>query len=483
MLAGNASDIFELHHPWAQCYGGYQFGQWASQLGDGRVVSLFEVQAEGKDRFELQLKGAGMTPYSRFADGNAVLRSSIREFLVSEHLNALGLPTTRALALTLLPERKALRERIEPCAIVTRCAPSWIRFGTFDLLRRRGDRKTIKVLADYVIEHVYGGDEKLLANLRPSKTARNRYVQLYRQVVRRTATLAAKMQGHGFLNGVLNTDNTSVLGLCIDFGPFSFLDTFDSSYTPNHDDAQLRYSYKMQPTIFWWNCLRLGEALGELMGCGDNVAEMFGRADFLAHEEPEDVLEPVLAEAERIITDCSEDFRYAFREEYKRTMSRRLGVPLETEADLDLVSNLLEVLESCELDFPTFFVGLCEPDATGSSIIKDMQGNFGGLGRPAAEDKVDSWLTTFRRKLQQSSVVQDDEWRRGMLQSNPRFVLRNWILDEVIRRVEKDGERAILSEVLHCCTHPYDDYRSTPAERYCAPPASGSADLQCSCSS
>lgn len=234
-VSGNK--LYDGHHPWAQCYGGYQFGQWASQLGDGRAISLLEVQAKGKERFELQLKGAGKTPYSRFADGNAVLRSSIREFLVSEYLHALGIPTTRALALTLLPERNALRERVEPCAIVTRAAQTWIRIGTFDLLRRRGDRTTLKKLADYCIDHVFGGEDKLVEGLSDSvKTKGNRYAKLYRQITRRNALLVGKMQAYGFMNGVLNTDNTSIYGLSMDYGPFAFMDTFDAAYTPNHDE-------------------------------------------------------------------------------------------------------------------------------------------------------------------------------------------------------------------------------------------------------
>lgn len=232
-VSGNK--IYPGCHPWAQCYGGYQFGQWASQLGDGRAISLLEVTGEGKERFEIQLKGAGMTPYSRFADGNAVLRSSIREYLVSEHLHALAIPTTRALALTLLPHQNALRERIEPCAIVTRAAQSWIRIGTFDLLRRRGDRATTKKLADYCIEHVFGGESNLLKDT-PSARKGNRYENLYREVVYRSASLVGKLQAYGFMNGVLNTDNTSIFGLSMDYGPFAFMDIFDPSYTPNHDE-------------------------------------------------------------------------------------------------------------------------------------------------------------------------------------------------------------------------------------------------------
>jgi len=275
ILTWDESKPNEGIYPWAQCYGGYQFGQWAGQLGDGRAISLFETtNPSTKTRYEIQLKGAGRTPYSRFADGRAVLRSSIREFVVSEYLNAINIPTTRALSLTLNKGSKIMRERIEPGAIVARFAQTWIRFGTFDLQRMRGDRKTLRIIADYTAEHVYGGWDKLPSKL-PKGDAKevhnqtntgigkdavegegvdseNRYARLYRAILRANALTVAKWQAYGFMNGVLNTDNTSILGLSIDFGPFAFLDTFDPTYTPNHDDHMLRYSYRNQPTIIWW---------------------------------------------------------------------------------------------------------------------------------------------------------------------------------------------------------------------------------------
>lgn len=219
LVSGNGGFEDEVY-PWAQCYGGWQFGQWAGQLGDGRAISLFEAtNPSTHERYELQLKGAGTTPYSRFADGRAVLRSSIREFIVSEYLHRIGIPSTRALSLTLLPAEFAERERLEPCAVVCRFAQSWIRIGTFDLLRNRGDRANLRKLADYV------RDEVLQL---PPHTAEegkgNRYEEMYREIVRRNAETVAKWQAYAFMNGVLNTDNTSVLGLSLDFGPFAFMD-------------------------------------------------------------------------------------------------------------------------------------------------------------------------------------------------------------------------------------------------------------------
>ena len=213
-------------YPWAQCYGGFQFGQWAGQLGDGRAISLFEsTNPSTGQRFELQLKGAGLTPYSRFADGKAVLRSSIREFIVSEALHALGIPSTRALSLTLLPHSNVLRERVEPGAIVLRFAQSWLRLGNFDILRARGDRELIRKLSTYVAEDVFGGWENLPARLAdpenpkncppvdrgvtaldiqgPRDVAENRFTRLYREIARRNAVTVAHWQAYGFMNGVL----------------------------------------------------------------------------------------------------------------------------------------------------------------------------------------------------------------------------------------------------------------------------------------
>lgn len=241
-LYGWDEEKLEGGYPWAQCYGGFQFGQWAGQLGDGRAISLFEATnpSSGK-RYELQLKGAGMTPYSRFADGKAVLRSSIREYIVSEALNAIGIPSTRALSLTLLPDSKVARERIEPGAIVLRFAESWLRLGSFDILRARGDSVLLRKLATYVAEDVFGGWEKLPARLEdpdkptespdpkrgvaastiegPDDAAENRFTRLYREIVRRNATTVAKWQAYGFMNGVLvshvlHVDEQTKLTLC-----------------------------------------------------------------------------------------------------------------------------------------------------------------------------------------------------------------------------------------------------------------------------
>ncbi|KAH8888377.1 UPF0061-domain-containing protein [Thozetella sp. PMI_491] len=493
-------------YPWAQCYGGFQFGSWAGQLGDGRAISLFEsTNPETGVRYEVQLKGAGLTPYSRFADGKAVLRSSIREFVVSEALHALRIPTTRALALSLLPHSKVRRETVEPGAIVVRFAQSWLRFGNFDILRARGDRPLIRRLATYIAEDVFGGWETLPARLEdpdkpanqtgeirrglpekelegPEETQENRFARLYREIVRRNALVVAKWQAYGFMNGVLNTDNTSIFGLSIDFGPFAFLDNFDPAYTPNHDDHALRYSYRNQPTIIWWNLVRLGEALGELLGAGSEVdSESFIKDGVKAEDE-----ERLVSRAEKLIMQAGEEFKAVFLAEYKRLMAARLGLRVLKESDFDsLFSSLLDTMEALELDFNHFFRRLSSTtvgETATEEARHDVAARFfhaegvtgAGITDEDARKRVGGWLGTWR-----SRVIEDwgsiEEWGSrvddrppiteaaeaeriaAMKAVNPNFVPRGWILDEVIRRVEKEGDRQVLGRVMQMALHPFED--------------------------
>jgi len=470
-VAGRALLTTDSIYPWAQCYGGYQFGQWAGQLGDGRAISLFEATnpATGA-RHELQLKGAGRTPYSRFADGRAVLRSSIREFVVSEALHALGIPTTRALALTLNRGTRVRRERLEPGAIVARFAPSWIRLGTFDLPHRRGDRTTLRALADYTAEHVYGSWHQLPAAL-PAEfdaeaihrhaaagiakdavegsgpLAQNRYARLYRAIARRNATTVARWQAYGFINGVLNTDNTSILGLSIDFGPFAFLDTFDPTYTPNHDDHALRYSYRNQPTVIWWNLVRLGEALGELMGAGANVDD----PTFTDHGVTEAAAPELVQRAEALIDATAAEYKAVFLAEYKRLVSRRLGLLSRHPADFDdLMSDLLDCLQDFELDFHHAFrrlssVSLHDLDTedqrrhVAARFLRNADQEKPGT-HDAARERIARWLDKWRTRIQQDwgdSIDKDEERMAAMKAVNPNvstFFIPSYLPDNRQRR-------------------------------------------------
>lgn len=510
-------------YPWAQCYGGYQFGSWAGQLGDGRAISLFEsTNPSTQTRYEIQLKGAGKTPYSRFADGKAVLRSSIREFIVSEALNALHIPSTRALSLTLAPKSKVRRERMEPGAIVARFAQSWLRIGTFDILRTRGDRKNVRKLATYVAENVYSGWTSLPSilpepasatssstvnparDVPPEKTEgvspgeENRFARLYREIARRNAITVAYWQAYAFTNGVLNTDNTSLLGLSLDFGPFAFLDNFDPSYTPNHDDHMLRYSYRNQPSIIWWNLLRLGESLGELIGAGSRVDE-----DQFVNEGVTKAFAPELIQrAETIIERVDDEYKAVFLAEYTRLMRQRFGLASENAKDFDeLFSEALDTMEALELDFNHFFRRL-------SSVkVKDLESEEGrkwvagrffhaegvtGLGNneEGARERIAKWLESWRIRVQDDWGNDDEGDRKReveMKKVNPKFVPRSWVLDELIQRVEHGGERDVIGQVMEMALNPFEDTWETgdrkQEERWCGDVPRGNRQMMCSCSS
>ncbi|KAI9799540.1 MAG: hypothetical protein M1825_004466 [Sarcosagium campestre] len=517
-LVGWDEDKGEGVYPWAQCYGGWQFGSWAGQLGDGRAISLFEtINPTTGQRYELQLKGAGKTPYSRFADGKAVLRSSIREFVVSEALNALRIPSTRALALTLLPKSRVIRERVEPGAIVARFAPSWLRIGTFDILRARGDRALIRKLASYVAEQVYGGWETLPSKFDASKHGtgsqspptgipqdqveggpgeeENRFTRLYRAIVRRNALTVAAWQAYGFMNGVLNTDNTSLLGLSIDFGPFAFMDNFDPSYTPNHDDHMLRYSYRNQPTIIWWNLVRLGESFGELMGAGAKVDDK----EFAEKGVTEEFAPELVKRAEGIIERTGEEYKAVFLEEYKRLMTSRLGLKTQKTVDFEqLFSEALDIMEALELDFNHFFrrlsiVNLQEiSDASSREYVATRffhQEGVTGVNKSedVAKKRIADWLSRWRIRVLEDWGEGNDQQRQAEMKAvNPKFVPRSWILDELIDRVERKGERDILNRVMKMALRPFEDTWGgdrDEEERFCGDVPKLGRAMQCSCSS
>ncbi|KAM5452195.1 hypothetical protein MaudCBS49596_003549 [Microsporum audouinii] len=541
MVAGNKIFWNEKDggiYPWAQCYGGWQFGTWAGQLGDGRAISLFEtVNPTTNRRYEVQLKGAGLTPYSRFADGKAVLRSSIREFIVSEGwylsiniytdvkayrliaLNALGIPTTRALSLTLLPNSSVRRERLEPGAIVTRFAESWIRIGTFDILRARSDLKLTRQLATYVAEDVFPGWESLPAALPPGSPVdgnlvdnpprgvpkdaiqgekgaeENRFTRLYREIVRRNAKTVAAWQAYGFMNGVLNTDNTSIFGLSLDFGPFAFMDNFDPSYTPNHDDEMLRYSYKNQPSVIWWNLVRLGEAFSQLIGIGDKIDDEVFISKGLTEEQAPDAI----ARAEKLIDQVGDEFKTVFLNEYKRLMSARLGLKTQKESDFgELFSNLLDTLEKFELDFNHFFRRLSALTVTEIDTEekrKKVAGIFfhdegiGGIGNTdaSARENIATWLSSWRERIVEDWKEREDEERISSMKGvNPKFIPRSWILEEVIQRVERHGDREILGRTMNMALHPFREewgMNKEEEERFCGDVPRFKRMAMCSCSS
>ena len=437
--------------------------------------------------------------------------------IVDLALNALRIPTTRALALTLAPKSRVRRERLEPGAIVTRFAQSWLRIGTFDILRARGDRDLIRKLAIYVAEHVYRGWSSLPGALDhskplndaalnpprsipdselqgPSGAEENRFARLYREIVRRNALTVAAWQAYAFTNGVLNTDNTSLLGLSLDFGPFAFLDNFDPSYTPNHDDHLLRYSYRNQPSIIWWNLVRLGETLGELIGSGSHVDD----EEFVSKGVTEAFAPELIKRAETIIQQAGEEYKFVFKAEYTRLMRARLGLTSSKESDFDeLFSDLLDTMEALELDFHHFFRRLSSlktSDLTTDAQRKDRASIFfhaegvtgPGITDQNARERVAAWLEKWRARAEEDWGTNDHEREIAMKKVNPKFIPRSWILDEVIQRVEQGGEREILTQVMTMALRPFEEDWGCDRgeeERFCGDVPRDRRAMMCSCSS
>lgn len=410
-------------YPWAMNYAGYQFGSWAGQLGDGRAVTLFNINGQ-----EIQLKGAGLTPYSRFADGKAILKASVREALISEYLNAIGIPTTRALALIELPGTEATRSHIEPAAIVARFAPSWVRFGTFDLYHSRQESNELRKLADYCItEH--------FTDLPESTTEKNRYYHLWRAASLANIRMIAKCQAYGFLNGVLNTDNISILGLSMDYGPFAFMETFDPKYTPNHDDIIRRYGFENVPKVMWWNCVRLGEALGELMGQGENVDSTEFKK---TNTTPIDDRKRVADHAVSLIMNLSQEFQETYASEYNRLMCLRLGLP---RVDENLLSLTLDTMAHCEVDYNHFFRKLsefslfCDQETPVEALLsKDPP----SIGQDAAIEKMRGFVGDYKKALEANGVTEDEARRNQMSSINPAFVPENWIFEDLLEGIDHD---------------------------------------------
>lgn len=504
--------------PYAQAYAGWQFGQFAGQLGDGRALSLFEIVSpaalahHNRAVYEVQLKGSGKTPYSRFADGKAVLRLSLREYLISEHLHAVGIPTTRALAVTYLPQTTAQRYAAEKCAVVARFAPLWVRLGTFDLYRWRFDPHGLRGLADYVIQHLFF-DSGLqfpywtqLVQRRPDLVPDpkvfgplTQYDKMYMEIVVRNATTTAMWQVYGFLNGVLNTDNTSVLGLSMDFGPFAILDRFDPDYTPNSEDHQRRYSYANTPTSIWWNLTRLGEDLALLLGAGAKLVDdpVFRSGTIHPHWEDQFV-----ARASKVIEAAGEVYKDAFTKQYVELFFARLGLDpaLIRYDDLDqhntdLLAPMLDMLGHVQCDYNKFFVQLQHsgvgrsdfvPEAFARTLLRDAS-EYENYDTEALVKEVCEWLG-----LLQVYINRGGHHPEASARHNPLFLPRNWILDEVIAQVQesKGEDLRYLHKMEKMAFNPYDrskwgDELKEEEKRWMLQSDMGMdySMLQCSCSS
>jgi len=428
-LTGNR--VPEGAQPLAAVYSGHQFGVWAGQLGDGRAILLGDLPGP-EGRMELQLKGAGKTPYSRMGDGRAVLRSSIREFLCSEAMAALGIPTTRALVVT-GSQQRVMRESLETAAVVTRMAPSFVRFGSFEHWHYRDKPEELRTLADYVIDTFY-------ADLR---AAANPYAALLAEVTRRTARMIAHWQAVGFMHGVMNTDNMSILGLTLDYGPFGFMEAFDVNHICNHTDQGGRYSYANQVAIGHWNCYALGNALLPLIETVE------------AAQEALDVYMP------------------EFERQLDVLLHAKLGLVETRDGDRPLIDGLFTIMQASHVDFTQLFRRLAnlKVDEPGSEeAIRDLF-----IDRAAFDD----WALRYRERLRAEGSV-DAERRAAMNRVNPKYILRNYLAQQAIERAQ-NGDFSEVTRLLAILEQPFDE--QPEHEAYAALPPDWAAHLEVSCSS
>ena len=415
--------------PRAAVYSGHQFGVWAGQLGDGRAILLGDLAG-----FEVQLKGAGATPYSRRADGRAVLRSSIREFLCSEAFAGLGIPTTRALCLIGSPQY-VMREQPETTAVVTRIAPSFVRFGSFEHWFYQDNIDALKQLADFVIDthfSKYVQDEKA-----------NRYATFLEIVTKRTAKLIAQWQSVGFMHGVMNTDNMSILGLTLDYGPFGFMEAFNPHHICNHSDEQGRYSYANQPNIAEWNCYALGQALLPLIGTVQDTKAA------LAHFAP------------------------TFKQQYQQLWLAKLGLKKVFETDNALIEDTLKLMRFNRLDFTYFFRQL--------SYLSHIASPADHLLRDLCIDTAlfDAWLSRYRERLKLEEVAEQQR-HIDMQAVNPKYILRNYLAQNAIDLAQKN-DFSEVNKLRQILARPFDE--QPQHEAYAALPPDWAATISVSCSS
>ncbi len=419
--------------PLATVYSGHQFGVWAGQLGDGRALMLGELQTP-QGHLEVQIKGGGRTPYSRGGDGRAVLRSSIREFLCSEAMHGLGIPTSRALCLAASP-LPVVRESVETAAVVTRIAPSFVRFGHFEHFAQPGEAPgALQALADHVID----------TQLPQCRDQAQPYLALFEHAVHSTAELLADWQAVGFCHGVMNTDNMSILGLTIDYGPFGFLDAFDPNHICNHSDHHGRYAYNKQPSIAFWNLRCLARALLPLIGDTDAALAAL------------------------------EQYKEAFASAMQSRYRAKLGLREWREADdVRLVDDLLRLMAADHVDHTIAWRRLSQFNSTAGSTSPTVRDLF--LDREA----FDAWAVRYGERLRQEGSI-DAERAAAMNRVNPKFVLRNHLAEIAIERARQQDFTEV-QKLLNLLERPFDEQPGCDA--YADFPPDWAQSLEVSCSS
>jgi uncharacterized protein YdiU (UPF0061 family) len=418
--------------PLAMLYAGHQFGQFVPQLGDGRAILLGEIRNCTGELWDVQLKGAGITPYSRQGDGRAVLRSSIREYLCSEAMHGLGIPTSRALCIVGSDE-EVYRERIETAAVLTRLAPSHVRFGSFEVFFYRGQHEQITMLADYVIARHF---PHLMDDA-------DKYQLFLNEVTQRTAKLMAQWQAVGFSHGVMNTDNMSILGLTFDYGPFGFMESYDPGYICNHSDPRGRYAYDQQAQIGLWNLACLAQALSPLIPTEQAHAVLDGYAP-------------------------------AYHQHYVELMGAKLGLGNATLDDIQLIGSLLETMHSSQLDYTNLFRSLGDFNSSADASNETLRDQF--IDRAA----FDAWAASYRARLQHQPGT-DSERKVRMNAVNPKFILRNYLAQNAIESAEKNRDFSEIDRLLALLGKPFDEQPGM--ESYAVPLPEGVQQIEVSCSS
>jgi serine/tyrosine/threonine adenylyltransferase len=424
-LAGNG--ILPGMETYATIYGGHQFGNWAGQLGDGRAILLGEAVTSNNERYELQLKGAGQTPYSRRADGRAVLRSSIREFLCSEAMYHLGVPTTRALSLVLtgdMVERDMFYDgnaEMEPGAIVCRVAPTFIRFGHFEIFASRGETVLLKQLVDFTITNYFPQFATL--------SEHERILAWYGEICERTARLIAEWMRVGFVHGVMNTDNMSILGLTIDYGPYGWIDNFDPGWTPNTTDAQgRRYCFGRQPGIAQWNLARLGDAIATLGFDAEDLQRELAK------------------------------FEASYSREIKRVYSDKFGLDdwndTQSEEAGDIVDAAFQLMYASQVDMTIFFRSL----ATAQTVDDLREAFYLESEWTKTRETVAAWFARYQSASERAAPSHDARATRiaRMNAANPKYVLRNYLAQEAIDLAHQ-GDYSRIDELLDLLRQPYDE--------------------------
>jgi len=418
----NGEILLPGSEPYAMCYAGHQFGFYSPRLGDGRAINLGQA-----GKYHLQLKGSGQTRYSREGDGRAVLRSSVREYLMSEAMFHLGIPTSRALGV-IQSDHDVQREQVEKGAIVLRVSSSWIRFGHFEYFFYKRKHDKLKALLDYTIDESYPH----------LKGLENAYILFFQEVLTRTAELIAQWQAFGFNHGVMNTDNMSIAGLTIDYGPFAFLDQYDSNYICNHSDTEGRYAFGNQPYIAQWNLSKLMQALTPLIN-------------------------------EEQMQTALEGYRNIYTRAYTRLMLKKLGLETELKEDRLLIRSVLKLLQDNGTDYTAFFRRLCHYD---SNITL-----FGDLKIDTTALK--TWLELYDKRLLHEPLLHEHR-KTKMLASNPKYVLKNYMLQEAIEGLQEEDESSFknLKKILE---HPFDEHPELAS--YAKSTSPDLQNLQLSCSS